>query len=68
MINLSDNFIVVKRGGNMRKPVIGVLGATGVVGRNILKILEENNVVYEDIKFLASKKSAGKEIEFNLLD
>ena len=48
----------------MRKPVIGVLGATGVVGRNILKILEENNVVYEDIKFLASKKSAGKTIQF----
>ena len=48
----------------MRKPVIGVLGATGVVGRNILKILEENNVVFEDIKFLASKKSAGKKIEF----
>ncbi len=48
----------------MKKPVIGVLGATGVVGRNILKILEENNVVYEDIKFLASKKSAGKTIQF----
>lgn len=48
----------------MRKPVIGVLGATGVVGRHILEILEENNVVFEDIKFLASKKSAGKEIEF----
>ncbi len=48
----------------MRKPVIGVLGATGVVGRNILTILEENNVVYEDIKFLASKKSAGKELKF----
>jgi len=46
----------------MRKPVIGVLGATGVVGRNILKILEENNVVFEDIKFLASKKSAGKKL------
>lgn len=48
----------------MRKPVIGVLGATGVVGRHILEILEENNVEFEDIKFLASKKSAGKEIEF----
>ncbi len=48
----------------MKKPVIGVLGATGVVGRNILKILEENNVIFEDIKFLASKKSAGKKIEF----
>lgn len=48
----------------MRKPVIGVLGATGVVGRHILEILEENNVVYEDIKFFASKKSAGKKITF----
>lgn len=48
----------------MRKPVIGVLGATGVVGRHILEILEENNVVYENIKFFASKKSAGKKITF----
>ena len=48
----------------MKKPVIAVLGATGVVGRHILEILKENNVVYEDIKFLASKKSAGKTIEF----
>ncbi len=48
----------------MRKPVIGVLGATGVVGRHILEILEENNVIFEDIKFLASKKSAGAELKF----
>lgn len=45
-------------------PVIGVLGATGVVGREILKILAELNVPYSDIKFLASSRSAGKEIEF----
>ena len=48
----------------MRKPILGVLGATGVVGRHILQILEENNVPFEDIRFLASKKSAGKKIEF----
>jgi len=48
----------------MRKPNIAVLGATGVVGRKILEILTENNVPYESIKFLASSKSAGKEIEF----
>ena len=30
----------------------------------ILEILEENNVIFEDIKFLASKKSAGKTITF----
>lgn len=48
----------------MKKPVIAVLGATGVVGREILNILIENEVQYSDIKFLASAKSAGKEIEF----
>ncbi len=48
----------------MRKPNIAVLGATGVVGQEILNILIENEVPYNEIKFLASKKSAGKEIEF----
>ena len=48
----------------MRKPHIAVLGATGVVGRKILDVLTENNVQYESIKFLASSRSAGKEIEF----
>ncbi len=45
-------------------PVIGVLGATGVVGREILNILIENDVKYSEIKFLASARSAGKTIEF----
>ena len=48
----------------MRKPNIAVSGATGVVGREILKILVENEVPYNDIKFLASAKSAGKTITF----
>ncbi len=49
----------------MKKPHIAVLGATGVVGREILNILQENNVPYESIKFLASSRSAGKQINFN---
>ena len=48
----------------MNKPNIAVLGATGVVGREILKILVENEVPYNEIKFLASAKSAGKKITF----
>jgi len=48
----------------MRKPNIAVLGATGVVGREITKIIEENNVEFNEIKFLASSKSAGKKLEF----
>lgn len=49
----------------MNRPNIAVLGATGVVGREIIKILEEKNFPFNEIKFLASAKSAGKEIEFN---
>ncbi len=45
-------------------PNIAVLGATGVVGREILNILEENKVQYNSIKFLASARSAGSTIEF----
>ena len=46
-------------------PNIAVLGATGVVGREILNILQEEHVEYNSIKFLASKRSAGQNIEFN---
>ncbi len=48
----------------MQKPNIAILGATGVVGREILKISEELNVQYNEIKFLSSAKSAGKKLEF----
>ena len=48
----------------MRKPNIAVLGATGVVGREITKIVDELNIEYNEIKFLSSAKSAGTELEF----
>lgn len=48
----------------MNKPNIAVLGATGVVGREILKVIEETQLPYNEIKLLASAKSAGKEVEF----
>lgn len=48
----------------MIRPNIAVLGATGVVGGEMLKILEERNFSFESIKFLASAKSAGKDITF----
>lgn len=48
----------------MRKPNIAVLGATGVVGREITKIIDELKIPFNEIKFLSSAKSAGKEIEF----
>jgi aspartate-semialdehyde dehydrogenase len=43
---------------------IAVVGATGAVGRIILKLLEERNFPFKQIKFLASGRSAGKPITF----
>ena len=48
----------------MRKPNIAILGATGVVGREITQIVDEMKIPYNEIKFLSSAKSAGSEIEF----
>ena len=48
----------------MKKPNIAILGATGVVGREILKIMDELNVEYNKLKLLSSPKSAGTELEF----
>ena len=46
------------------KPNIAVLGATGVVGREILKVIEEINLPYENIKLLSSARSAGTKVNF----
>ena len=48
----------------MSEPRLAVLGATGVVGSEILSILEERNFKFKSIKFLASARSAGKPITF----
>ena len=40
----------------MKKARIAILGATGVVGREITKITEELGVEFESIKFLSSEK------------
>ena len=47
---------------------LAIVGATGLVGRTILKILEEKNLpIYEYVLF-SSKKSAGKVINFKNKD
>ena len=48
----------------MKKPRIAILGATGVVGREITKITDELGIEFEDIKFLSSARSAGSKITF----
>jgi aspartate-semialdehyde dehydrogenase len=44
---------------------IAVVGATGAVGTIILQLLEDRKFPYKKIKFIASKRSAGKEITFS---
>lgn len=44
---------------------VGILGATGAVGREMLKILEERNFPVNELRLLASKNSVGKTIKFN---
>lgn len=46
------------------RPNIAVLGATGVVGREILKVIEEIKLPYNEIKLLSSARSAGTKVEF----
>lgn len=48
----------------MKKVNVAVVGATGMVGRMMLKVLEERNFPIDKFYVFASKKSAGSEIEF----
>jgi len=47
-----------------KKANIAILGATGVVGREITKIVDELKIEYNTIKFLSSAKSAGTKLTF----
>jgi len=43
---------------------VGVVGATGAVGRKMLEVLEERNVNIKKLRVFASERSAGEKIEF----
>ena len=44
---------------------IGILGATGAVGRQMLECIKERKFAVEELRLFASKNSAGKVIEYN---
>ncbi|NCF91374.1 MAG: aspartate-semialdehyde dehydrogenase [Verrucomicrobiaceae bacterium] len=48
----------------MKTPVIAVVGATGAVGEEILLCLVQLKVPHQEIKLLASARSAGKTLPF----
>lgn len=43
---------------------LAVVGATGLVGQEILKVLDEHNFEFDELYLVASAKSVGKEIEY----
>lgn len=49
----------------MKKVNVAVVGATGLVGRKIIDVLEERNFPIENFYPMASKKSSGTLIKFN---
>lgn len=48
----------------MKKYNVGILGATGAVGREMMKVLEERDFPIGELRLLASPRSVGKKIEF----
>jgi len=51
----------------MKKVNVAILGVMGSVGTEILKVLEERKFPVDNLKLLASKKYAGREIIWNSL-
>lgn len=48
----------------MKKFNVGILGATGAVGREMMKVLEERNFPIGELRLLASARSVGKKLPF----
>lgn len=49
----------------MKTYKFALVGATGLVGRTAIKVLEEYNLPISEIAFFASERSAGSKIKFN---
>lgn len=49
---------------NEKKLRLALVGATGLVGRTAIKVLEEKNLPIDEYAFFASSRSCGKEIVF----
>ncbi|PCH68665.1 MAG: aspartate-semialdehyde dehydrogenase [Bacteroidetes bacterium] len=44
---------------------LAIIGATGLVGREVISVIEELNFNYDDVILVASEKSVGQEISVN---
>ena len=49
----------------MKKYKIAIVGATGLVGRKVIEVLQEHNLPIESCSLFATKRSAGTDFFFN---
>lgn len=47
-------------------PSLAVVGVTGAVGQEFLQVLSDRDFPYRSISMLASKRSAGKKMHFEV--
>jgi aspartate-semialdehyde dehydrogenase len=52
----------------MKRYKFAIVGATGMVGRTFIQVLEERKLPIEEISFFASNRSAGSTVKFNNQD
>ncbi|XP_044491833.1 aspartate-semialdehyde dehydrogenase-like [Mangifera indica] len=57
-------FTKVRMALNDSGPSLAVVGVTGAVGQEFLSVLSDRDFPYRSIKMLASKRSAGKQLNF----
>src|SRR5258708_30489469 len=43
---------------------VGVVGATGVVGRSMLRVLEERGLLVDELRPMSSARSAGTQLRY----
>ncbi|MCX7654523.1 MAG: aspartate-semialdehyde dehydrogenase [Fervidobacterium sp.] len=47
---------------------VGIVGATGAVGRNMIEVLESSKLDFSEVRFFASERSAGQILKFRGLN
>lgn len=64
MLNIESMLVLSLKNRKNNRMKIAVVGATGLVGSVILKVLEERGFANEDIVLVATQKSVGRKILF----
>ena len=60
--NLRSGYSAWFIGGVMKGYKVAIVGATGLVGQEFIKVLEQRNFPMDSVQLLASDRSAGKKM------